>query len=100
MLDRAQILQKLTQIKPRYEEEGVILLGLFGSYAHKSQTKFSDLDLLYSLDYDKFSQKYKDGFSKLLKIESIKEELEDVFQVKVDLVPDTNKTLLKDFIHV
>lgn len=41
-----------------------IILGLFGSYAKNKQTQFSDIDVAYTSDYDRFSLKYKDGFSK------------------------------------
>jgi len=100
MPHKSEILSKLKELKPQYEQEGLILLGLFGSYAKDTQTRFSDIDVAYRIDYDKFSQKYKDGFSKLLKIDSIKKELEDIFKTKIDLVPDSNKAILKGLINV
>lgn len=54
-MKQSEILSKLKELKPTYEKEGLILLGLFGSYAQDTQTKFSDIDLAYKLDYDKFS---------------------------------------------
>lgn len=95
-----EIISKLKELKPKYEQEGLILLGLFGSYAKDNQNDFSDIDIAYKLDYDKFSQKYKDGFSKLLRIDDIKSELQQVFQRNVDFVPDSNKKLLKDIIYI
>ena len=100
MYDKSEILHKLKELKPVYEKEGLIFLGLFGSYATGTQTEFSDIDVAYRLDHDKFSQKYKDGFSKLLRIDDIKNELQKVFKAKIDLVPDNNKILLKDMINV
>jgi len=100
MLNKDAIVSKLKELKPRYEDEGLILLGLFGSYARDNQNNFSDIDIAYKLDYDKFSQKYKDGFSKLLRIDDIKSELQQTFKTKIDFVPDSNKELLKDIVYV
>ena len=100
MLQKIEILSKLKELKPTYENEGLILLGVFGSYARDTQNSFSDIDIAYKLDYDKFSQKYKDGFSKILRIDDIKEELQQTFKTKIDFVPDNNKDILKDIIYV
>ena len=97
---KSDIVSTLHKLKPVYQEEGFILVGLFGSYARGTQSKFSDIDIAYKLDYDKFSQRYKDGFSKLLRIEDIKKELQSLFKKPVDLVPDNNKEILKDLINV
>ena len=100
MPQKNEILSKLKELKPTYEKEGLILLGLFGSYAKNTQTKFSDIDVAYKLDYDKFSQKYKGGFAKLLRIDNIKKELQSIFKTPIDLVPNSNKSILKDLINV
>jgi len=99
-VNKNEILSKLKELKPIYEKEGLILLGLFGSYAKGNQNDFSDIDIAYRLDYDKFSKKYKDGFSKLLRIDGIKDELQKTFHTKVDFVPDTNKDILKSILYV
>ena len=72
-MKKEEILHKLKEIKPLYEKEGLEILGLFGSYAKDTQNEFSDIDIAYRLDYNKFSQKYVDGFSKLLRIEEMKQ---------------------------
>ena len=100
MQDKNSILLKLKELKPTYEKEGLILLGLFGSYAKDTQTKFSDIDVAYKLDYDKFSLKYKGGFVKLIRIDEVKEELQAIFHTPIDLIPDTNKSILKELINV
>lgn len=100
MLQKNEIISKLKELKPTYEQEGLILLGVFGSYAKDTQNSFSDIDIAYKLDYDKFSTKYKDGFSKILRIDDIKEELEQTFKTKIDFVPDNNKSILSDIIYV
>ncbi|MEA3371389.1 MAG: nucleotidyltransferase domain-containing protein, partial [Campylobacterota bacterium] len=93
-MHKNEILSKLKELKPTYEKEGLILLGLFGSYAKNTQTKYSDIDIAYKLDYDKFSQNYKGGFAKLLRIDDIKKELQSIFKTQIDLVPDSNKSIL------
>ena len=100
MLQKNEIISKLKELKPVYEQDGLILVGLFGSYAKDTQNNFSDIDIAYKLNYDKFSKKYKDGFSKILKIDHIKEELQHLFKTKVDLVPDNNKALFKEIVYV
>ena len=99
-MNKNEILSKLKELKPTYEKEGLVLLGLFGSYAKDTQTKFSDIDVAYRLDYDKFSLNYHGGFAKLLRIDAIKKELQTVFKIPIDLVPDSNKLILKDLINV
>ncbi|QOY53157.1 nucleotidyltransferase family protein [Candidatus Sulfurimonas baltica] len=99
-MNKNEILLKLKELKPTYEKEGLILLGLFGSYAKNTQTKYSDIDVAYKLDYDKFSLKYQGGFAKLLRIDDIKKELQTIFKTPIDLVSDDNKSILKDLINV
>jgi predicted nucleotidyltransferase len=99
-ITKTTIISTLKQLKPTYEKEGLILTGLFGSYAKGEQNNFSDIDIAYEIDYNKFSTKYKDGFSKILRIEEIKQELENTFKTKVDLVPNNNKAIVNGIINV
>jgi len=99
-MDKNEIVSKLKEIKPLYAQEGLILLGLFGSYAKDKQTKFSDIDIAYKLEYDKFSSKYKGGFAKLLRIDDVKKELQSIFKKPIDLVPDSNKSIMKELLYV
>lgn len=100
------IVETLSKYKNLYEKEGFRIVGIFGSCARGTDNKFSDIDLAYSLEHQKFSQNYQDGFSKLLRIEDIKKELEKVFHRKVDLVSlnSNNKDLIeqikKELIYV
>jgi len=99
-MEKVEILHTLTKAKEKYQDEGFILLGLFGSYAKETQDQYSDIDVAYTIEYDKFSQKYKDGFSKILRIDEIRKELEKTFHTKVDLVPDSNKKIVEGLIRV
>lgn len=100
MHTKKSILSTLKKLQPKYESEGVLLLGIFGSYAQNRQTSFSDIDIIYHLNYDKFSQKYKNGFSKLLRLDEIKRDLENKFKTKVDFISDKNKNILDKAIYV
>lgn len=97
---KQNILSTLKKLKPKYEKEGLIILGLFGSYSTDTQTKFSDIDIAYSLNYDKFSQNYVGGFAKILRIDDVKKELINTFKQPIDFVSDTNKNIIKDLIYV
>ena len=99
-MNKKDILKQLKNIKPKYEQEGLIILGLFGSYSQDKQTQYSDIDIAYKIDYDKFSQKYIDGFSKLLRIDDIQKELQETFKKNIDLVPNTNTNIIKDLVYV
>ena len=99
-MNKNEILNKLKELKPIYQNEGLEILGVFGSYAKETNTKYSDIDIAYKLDYDKFSKKYIGGFSKILRINEIKEELKNILKNDVDVVPDSNKKIMKDLIYV
>ena len=53
-----------------------------------------------TMDFRKFSQKYQDGFSKLIRLDEIKKDLENQFKTKVDFVSDINKDLLQKTLYV
>ncbi|QKE29327.1 nucleotidyltransferase domain-containing protein [Arcobacter acticola] len=99
-MNKNEILNKLKELKPIYQNEGLEILGVFGSYAKETNTKYSDIDIAYKLDYDKFSKKYIGGFSKILRIDEIKDELKTIFKTEVDFVSDSNKKIMKDLIYV
>ncbi|MEP4532304.1 MAG: nucleotidyltransferase family protein [Cyclobacteriaceae bacterium] len=76
MLSQEQLEEKIRSIKPSLEQEfGVDKIGYFGSYASNSQTENSDLDILVDFSKD-IGWKFFD----------LKDYLEDVFGLKVDLV--------------
>lgn len=99
-MNKNEILNKLKELKPIYQNEGLEILGVFGSYAKETNSKYSDIDIAYKLDYDKFSKKYIGGFSKILRINEIKDELKAIFKTEVDFVSDSNKKIMKDLIYV
>jgi predicted nucleotidyltransferase len=84
-----RVLNILSNLKKHYQKEGMEIVGVFGSYAQKNSDRFSDIDIAYEIDYDKFFSIYKDGFSQILRIEDIKKELEEKLKNRVDFVPFT-----------
>lgn len=99
------ILKKLKELKPSYEKEGLILVGLFGSYSKETASKDSDIDILYDIDANKFCDLYP-GFKAFLRLENIKKELSDIFHSDIDLATIDNNSytfknhVLKDVIYV
>jgi uncharacterized protein len=81
MISKAEILKKLTELKPMLSEEyGVKEIGVFGSYAENSFTDESDILVVLDCPI---------GW----KFFSLELFLESVFQKKIDLV---TKNALKD----
>lgn len=76
----------LSEKKKQYLLEGFEIIGIFGSYARGNASKYSDVDIAYKLDLDTFDKRFKGGFSKLLRIEEIKDELQKLLHLKVDLI--------------
>ncbi len=76
----------LDKLNDFFEEQPVDKVWLFGSYARNQETKESDVDLLV---------RFKDGAKITLFMDSsIVNNLEKIFNKKVDLVEETQ---LKDF---
>ncbi len=105
-MDKSSILKTLQEQNNIYQKDGISLVGLFGSFANDEDDNFSDIDIAYKIDYPIFSKKFSDGFSKILKLEDIKNELEVLFHKKIDFVSlnSNNKTFIehikKELIYV
>ena len=90
------ILQYLKSKKDHFKKDyNVEKIGLFGSYARNSENINSDIDIFVQM---------KPDFLKLL---SLKEEIENHFNIKVDIVrlrdkmnPSLRKRILRDGIYV
>jgi len=104
-LTKSEILLKLADLKTTYKKEGIIIVGLFGSYAKDEAKEDSDIDILYDINSDVFCQKYP-GFKAFSRLQDIKEELQNIFNTKIDLatIDNDSKTFsnyaLKDEIYV
>lgn len=83
MITKAEILSKLTELKPiLYKDYAVKEIGLFGSYADNTNTEESDIDILIELE--------KPIGWKFFTLELF---LENVFKKKIDLM---TKNALKE----
>lgn len=96
MQTKQEIQQKLALIKPKLMEKYAIKkVGFFGSYARNQQTKNSDLDILIEL-----------GEGLGWEFFNIQLELEEFFNLKVDVVTDEalkkrlKENILNDVIFV
>lgn len=92
MNTKEEIVKNIELLNKKYQDSGFRIFSLFGSYARGTQDMFSDIDLTYSIDHNKFFK--DDAFAKLAKIEEIKNELEKKFRTKVDLIPSNTKNKL------
>lgn len=93
------IYEKLKLIKPILYNDGINILGVFGSYARGDYTNNSDIDILYEIeDIKKFMKRYK-GFSAFTKLTDTKEFLKKELNKEVDFVDkDTLNEIGKEFI--
>ncbi|NQY95504.1 MAG: nucleotidyltransferase domain-containing protein [Campylobacteraceae bacterium] len=83
-MTKNEILDKLKQLKPLFSKEGIVLLGLFGSYANNSANEDSDIDILVETT-PKFLEKYR-GFKAFSKLDEFREILSNEFNKNIDLV--------------
>lgn len=89
-----EIMAYLKTLKPELEKEGIILLGLFGSFVKKSADEKSDIDILIETT-DRFVQKYR-GWSAFAYIdEHLRNRIEEKFHRKVDIFDKNSDSPLK-----
>ncbi|MGA1941183.1 nucleotidyltransferase family protein [Arcobacter sp. YIC-310] len=99
-----ELLDKIKIEKQKLLKDGFKIVGVFGSYAKNTQTKDSDLDLLYDIE-PTFVEKYS-GFEAFSKLSQIKEDLQKSLNLKVDIATIDNnsrtfkKYALKDILYV
>jgi uncharacterized protein len=83
-MTKEKILLTLKNLKPQYEKEGFLILGLLGSYAKGAASDDSDVDILYDLNESVYLQKYK-GFRAVGRLADIKDELRSTLHTDVDI---------------
>ena len=91
--------KKLKKLKQKFLNDGIEIIGIFGSVAKNKNDEFSDIDIAYKIHYDTFFKKYKDGFSQILKLQEIKDILQNSFHKKVDFLP-FNEKIAKEMKYV
>lgn len=87
-LTAQEILDALVQQREELRRLGVLSIGLFGSYSRGEATEQSDMDFLVTLERHTFRDYM-----------GLKNLLEDLFERKVDVVPEENiKPRLRPYI--
>jgi predicted nucleotidyltransferase len=84
MLSQLTILEKLKELKPLFEKEGVKLLGLFGSYSCGTAKENSDIDILIETTPSFLEENI--GWDAFVKLDELKDILQNTFGKKVDIV--------------
>lgn len=91
-MTKNEILEILKTLKPRYQQDGLILVGLFGSFSRGEEKSDSDVDIVYEIEKGKTFSMFK--YLKYLA------DLEKYLDHKVDLVrAETIKSDLKPYIY-
>ncbi len=85
-MTQQELIEKLQLLKPVLKEEGIIILGIFGSYARNEQTPQSDVDILYDIDDPKAFAKRFGGFGAFTRLEELKYFISKNLNMKVDFI--------------
>lgn len=80
----ANLSNQIKIAKNQYLKDGFEILGVFGSFARSEETPESDLDILYRTS-EKLEDEYP-GWLIYSYIDQIRQDLEQQFSRKVDLV--------------
>ena len=100
----SEIFKIIKQFKKKYEAEGFIIIGVFGSFARNEEKAGSDIDILYRIN-DIALEKYS-GYKFIGLYEKIKTELKEVLKLEIDLAdedalgPVGKKYILPELVHV
>ena len=85
-MKKESILNYLSDIKSKYQEEGFLIKALFGSYSRDEANSSSDVDILVEATPE-FASKY--GFNAIARIKEIQQEMSASFGIEVDLADIT-----------
>jgi hypothetical protein len=104
VLQKATLLDQLSQLKSHYLKEGFVILGIFGSYARGDANDQSDIDILYDLEMS-FVQG-NGGFGSFSRLAEIRRELTTRIGKNVDIATTNphnsifQQAMLKDLVRV
>ncbi len=82
LMNKESILNYLSDVKSKYQEEGFIIKALFGSYSRDEANSDSDIDILVEAT-PKFASKY--GFGAIARIKEIQQEMSKSLGIQVVL---------------
>jgi hypothetical protein len=98
MVQKSFILNHLKNIKEQYQLKGIVIVGIFGSFARDEASSSSDIDILYET-----KKGTKDIYDKKV---SLKDELKELFHTNIDLAnikylkPFAKDEIMKDLVYV
>lgn len=97
-MTQEEIVRTLRSLKSKYHNDGIEILGLFGSYARGDASEKSDVDVLIEL---------QDGTTHIYEKKShLKNELESLLHTSVDIVrqkylkPYAKEIVLSETVYV
>ena len=94
-MDKKEILKYLETHKSKLQKDGIVSIGLFGSFAKESADKDSDIDILIETS-DAFINKYR-GWDAFIYIdENIREKISNKFHKKVDIFDKNSNSSIKE----
>ncbi|MSN96902.1 nucleotidyltransferase domain-containing protein [Campylobacter sp. FMV-PI01] len=93
MLTKDEILDYLKEIKPKLQEDGIIKLGLFGSFAKDNADIASDVDITIETSKD-FVNKFK-GFNGFIYLDDLRSDFMHKFKRQVDICDTASMSLQK-----
>jgi len=94
-MDKKEILKYLETLKSKLQKDGIVSIGLFGSFAKESADKDSDIDILIETS-DAFINKYR-GWDAFIYIdENIREKISNKFHKKVDIFDKNSNSAIKE----
>ena len=85
-MKKESILNYLSDVKSKYQEEGFLIKALFGSYSRDEESSDSDVDILVEATPE-FANKY--GFGAIARIKEIQQEMSQSLGIQVDLADST-----------
>lgn len=94
---KGEILAYLLTLKPGLESQGIVSIGLFGSYANDTDIDSSDIDILIETS-DRFVKTYR-GWDAFVYIdEHIRDKISQKFNKKVDIFDKNSNSSIKPMI--
>jgi predicted nucleotidyltransferase len=90
MVTKPEIVSFLQSIKPQFEQEGLVILGIFGSYARDKPIENSDIDVLVETTA-RFLELHT-GLGCFLRLEELRCIIAKQFHKEVDIADKSGLT--------